>query len=121
MKLRRGDKYLLLLVLIAASVTGFMFYRQDSAPEATGYAMVRDLGTREETVYKLYEGQEDVHTFEGPEGITEVHFKDGRASVQYSDCPDQICVMVFGWIDRPGQVSVCLPNQVMVEIIEQPE
>lgn len=41
--------------------------------------------------------------------------EDGRARVRTSDCPDKVCVKT-GWIEHPGEVIVCLPNRVVVEI-----
>ncbi|MGE5574203.1 MAG: NusG domain II-containing protein [Bacteroidota bacterium] len=40
---------------------------------------------------------------------------DGRARVSDSDCPDKVCVRT-GWIERPGEAIVCLPNRVVVKI-----
>jgi hypothetical protein len=41
--------------------------------------------------------------------------KDGRAAVTHSGCPDKTCVRA-GFISRPGQAAVCLPNKVVLSI-----
>jgi hypothetical protein len=41
--------------------------------------------------------------------------KDGKAAVTRSDCPDKTCVRA-GFIGRPGQAAVCLPNKVVLSI-----
>lgn len=33
-----------------------------------------------------------------------------------ADCPDRLCVK-SGWIGRPGQLAVCLPNRTMIKIV----
>lgn len=41
--------------------------------------------------------------------------QSGEASIEWADCPDQICVR-HAPISRGGQSIVCLPNRVTVEI-----
>lgn len=41
--------------------------------------------------------------------------REGKAAVTDSKCPDKLCVYQ-GPIERPGQMIVCLPNRVVVEI-----
>ena len=38
-----------------------------------------------------------------------------RARVVDSPCRDKLCVRA-GWLERPGDVAVCLPQRVIVEI-----
>jgi len=38
-----------------------------------------------------------------------------RARVVDSPCRDKLCVQV-GWLEHPGDVAVCLPQRVIVEI-----
>lgn len=40
---------------------------------------------------------------------------DGTVEMEYSSCKNQICVFT-GAISRPGELIVCLPNQIIVEI-----
>jgi len=39
----------------------------------------------------------------------------GKARVADSPCRDRLCVHA-GWLARPGDVAVCLPQRVIVEI-----
>lgn len=61
----------------------------------------------------------EVPTTLGGEAVVEVA-SDGRARMVESDCPDQVCVRT-GWITRPGQVIVCLPNRIVVRLEGSPE
>jgi hypothetical protein len=45
----------------------------------------------------------------------QMQVKGGKIRVAVSDCPKQICVNM-GWIVNPGQIIVCAPNKVLVEI-----
>jgi len=38
-----------------------------------------------------------------------------RARVVESPCRDKLCVRA-GWLERPGDVAVCLPQRVILEI-----
>ncbi|MEW6229491.1 MAG: NusG domain II-containing protein [Bacillota bacterium] len=61
----------------------------------------------------------DVPARNGRKATVEVA-SDGRVRISESDCPDKICVRT-GWITRPGQVIVCLPNRIVVEIEGDPQ
>jgi hypothetical protein len=41
--------------------------------------------------------------------------KNGAIAFVESDCPDKVCVHT-GYISKPGQAAVCLPNRVAVRI-----
>ncbi len=55
------------------------------------------------------------HVVTGPLGKTVVQVVDGRARIAASPCPDPACHA--GWVDRPGERRVCLPNRVVVEMV----
>jgi hypothetical protein len=42
--------------------------------------------------------------------------KDGKVHMIQADCPDKLC-MDFTAIDKDGGSIVCLPNQVVLEIV----
>ncbi|MDU5363118.1 MAG: NusG domain II-containing protein, partial [Finegoldia magna] len=48
-------------------------------------------------------------------GHNVVHIHGYSVSITESDCPDKLC-MLKGKIDKPGDVIVCLPNKLVVEI-----
>lgn len=39
----------------------------------------------------------------------------GRIRFTEADCPERICVNT-GWLTKPGQVAVCLPNGLLIKI-----
>ena len=41
--------------------------------------------------------------------------RDHRVRVAESNCSNRNCV-AGGWIDRPGQMIVCLPNDVVLSV-----
>lgn len=52
----------------------------------------------------------------GPLGYTVVAIENGRVRVASDPSPRQYCVHQ-GWLTQAGQVAMCLPNQVSVELI----
>lgn len=52
----------------------------------------------------------------GPLGLTRIRIDHQRARVESDPGPRQLCVRQ-GWISRPGEAAICLPNQVSVEIV----
>lgn len=43
---------------------------------------------------------------------------DNDVAILEADCPNQICIK-DGTINKPGQILVCLPNHLTVEILGQ--
>lgn len=41
--------------------------------------------------------------------------ENGRIRFEDADCPDLVCVKT-GWLDKNGQMAVCLPNKVSIKI-----
>lgn len=54
----------------------------------------------------------------GALGVTRLEVRAGRVRVLSSPCPRQECRLA-GWIDKPGGVLVCLPNEVVVRLAGQ--
>lgn len=51
------------------------------------------------------------------EGIKQVIVAErGQIRFSESDCPDKICVKT-GWLNKPGDKSVCMPSKVVITII----
>lgn len=116
-RLKKGDVLLIVIFVIALLGLGLRYMNRSQEPVANAYVQIENFIEKTVEVYRLYEGQDEVLEIEGPIGLTTVLLQDGAATVSSSDCADQICVHVFGWLRQPGQISVCLPNEVMVRIV----
>ena len=59
------------------------------------------------------------YTIEGKDGGTnQLVIQGGEAWLEDASCPDLLCVNM-GKISRNGQSIVCLPNQVVVDIVDE--
>lgn len=52
----------------------------------------------------------------GDLGDSVVEIKDGRVRFTSAPCQHKICLQK-GWVDATGEVLVCVPNQVAIELI----
>ena len=53
---------------------------------------------------------------QGPLGDSRVVIAHGKARFLSAPCSNQYCVHQ-GWLSKVGQVAVCLPNQVSLELL----
>ena len=52
----------------------------------------------------------------GPLGSTRIEIQPGRARVAADPGPRQYCVRQ-GWLERPGEIAICAPNEVSVQVV----
>lgn len=113
-KLRKAD----LLLLAAALVFGAVLAAVLLLRSPGGTVQVRVAGA----VTAGYPLDVDAsYTITGVNGGTNLLvIEDGAARIEEASCPDGVCVHI-GRIRRNGQSIVCLPNQVVVEIVSDTE
>ncbi|RQD73861.1 MAG: NusG domain II-containing protein [Candidatus Syntrophonatronum acetioxidans] len=105
----------LIWIGIAVLALGGIFYSEQMSAHS-GEEVQITVNSEEYGVFSLREDR--LLEVEGVNGITEVEISDGRVRVIHSACPDKICIYT-GWVHRPNQTIVCLPNRVVVKIISE--
>ncbi|MEW6312477.1 MAG: NusG domain II-containing protein [Pseudomonadota bacterium] len=60
--------------------------------------------------------REQVLEVPGPLGVSQVAVEHGRARIARDPSPRQYCVRQ-GWLSQAGEIAVCLPNQVSLELV----
>ena len=117
-KKKKNDRLLmaLLLVLALVSLAAIKIYQKQSTHDAM--AVVTIDGEE----YGRYPLNEDAKVTipAGDEKYNVLVIKDGYADIIKATCPDKICVD-HAKINGNGQTLVCLPNKVVVEIVNQDE
>lgn len=106
---RVGD---VLVVLLACALVLMLFQRYWLLGPATKVKVLqagKTLG-----IYSLQ--QEKTLTIHGVLGDSVVHIHQGRVRFTQSPCPNKYCIHQ-GWLQRTGQVAICLPNQISIELI----
>ena len=104
MKLRIGDFIIAVLTVALALCIWLVPHGEDA-----DFARVSINGVHNKTVNLRGDGE---YSF----GNVKVQVKNKAICVVDSNCADKVCVNT-GWISKPGQSCVCLPNRVSIEIV----
>lgn len=107
--MKKNDRILAMIVVIAAVLLGIGLYGGASS----GHSIVVEVDGEE---YGTYDLSEDQMIEIG--GTNRLEIRDGKASMVYAECPDQLCVHMAS-ISRSHELIVCLPNKVTVEAFEK--
>lgn len=70
--------------------------------------------------YTLTDNYKTEFTVKGKDGYNTVHIEDGKVWIHEATCPDKICLSQ-GKISHDGELIVCLPNKMMVQIKDNDE
>ena len=101
----------LLTLLMGAATTLWLFAtlwqtdRADKAIVRSGGKIVAEFPLTENRIFQV----------QGPLGASLIAIHDRRARVAQDPSPRQYCVKQ-GWLARQGEMAVCLPNQVSLEL-----
>ena len=104
---KKNDLILVLLVFFA----GHLFTSQKSA----GVVEIQIDGKVVETLDLQKE-----HAFKINGGTNTVQIENGKVKMAAANCPDQICVHQKA-ISRNGESILCLPNQIVLKIVDGEE
>jgi len=101
-----------IVIALLAALTILMVLPDDG--EAEGPPVV-EVAVGGDVVFRGPLAEDFVYEAIGPLGKTQVVGKNGKVRVAQSCCPLELCVEM-GEIERPGQILVCVPNEVTVRI-----
>lgn len=119
LKLKRGD--ILLIVLLLTGGLGWLAMQYwDGMQEVEAGQLSASISVDGEfyrTVSLSGEDEEiDISTEYGHNILKKY---DGGIQMIYADCPKKIS-MAMGFISRPNQTIICVPNRIFVEIVGAP-
>jgi len=113
--LKRGDIIIIAALLVIALAGMYIYFFASRNNQAVIVILVDGVAT---DTYPLYQaGRDEFIDVQGVSGVTRVHLQDGRVCVIESACPDKICVQT-GWISNSARLIACLPNRVIIKIID---
>ncbi|MCI5697457.1 MAG: NusG domain II-containing protein [Clostridiales bacterium] len=103
----------LFLLLIILGIAATLLVTGEANP---GGKVVIKTGGEIYGTYDLRKNRTIKVRFQGHQN--NVTIKDGKVSMTFSDCRNQNCVHQ-GAISNTSQAIICLPNQVVVEIVRE--
>jgi len=106
--LKAGDWLTLLLGGVCVALLGITLWSGDLADKA----VIRSGGKIFREAPLSRDQQIEVH---GPLGTSIVTIEKRRARISSDPSPRQYCVRQ-GWLQQAGEIAICLPNQVSVEL-----
>lgn len=113
-KLTKGDKILIFTILVVSLLS--LFYTQRLATDFDEkYVSIQVDG---EEIKKIVFDKSIIGKtipIESEYGYNLIEIGDEKVRVIEADCPDQLDVKQ-GYISRVGEVIVCLPNRLVIEI-----
>ena len=110
----KPDK-ILIGAVIALSMVGYLMFYLVYRADAPLTAEISVNGTIVNTIDLYNPTPNQFINISGPLGTSVAEVKPGAIRMQFSPCPDRIC-METGWIDQPGQVIACVPNKIIIKI-----
>ena len=113
--MKRNDWLLIGAILVLAAILAAVFFIQKRLlPKESPDVVLVTIDGELYGSYALSEDrEEDIDTKYGDNHLS---IRDGFAQVTEADCPDGLC-MYQGRISENGEMNVCLPHHLIVEVI----
>ena len=110
----KKDFIIMAIILALSAIIGICIFL---LPQSGKYAEVLVDGN---SVYITPLTSNQTYTIEGISGQNYLVIENGEAFLSDATCPDKLCVNM-GKISKSGQSIICLPNKVIVRIIDKAE
>lgn len=112
------NKYdiVLILIIIAVNILILVYGSFNTVEQGQKIALVYSDNqlVGEYTLTDNYTTEFKVESSSG-NGYNTIHIEDGKVWIHEASCPDKICLSQ-GKISSNGEIIVCLPNKMMVQI-----
>lgn len=101
-------------LIIIFSLVGIFYLFQSLWTTEHATKVQITIGNKIYATYSLNQ-QRDIHV-QGKLGEAIISISQGKARFAKSPCSTQYCVHQ-GWLSHAGQVAICLPNQISLELL----
>ena len=107
------------LALLIVAMALFVIDITKASNDNGNKTVVISIDGEKKSEYPLKE--DGVYLLEGSHlGTNKLVIKDGKAYIEEASCPDKQCVKQ-GKISKAGEMLVCLPNRVVIKIVDANE
>ena len=109
----KKDLLFITAILLAAGLA-FLFFR----PQPSESLSRAEISVDGKAVMELDLSEDQVLTVDGAGGgYNRIQVRGGAVSVLEASCPDKVCVHT-GTVRYPGETIVCLPNRMIITVIQ---
>lgn len=115
MKLTKGDKVLVIFLIVMSIVTAFFAFTINNSRNDVKFISIQIDGEEINTIEFSEEIIGKTYTIETEFGKNVLQFGDGEVKIIEASCLDKLCIEQ-GTIKDVGQLLVCLPNRLVIEI-----
>lgn len=116
--MKKWDIIIIAILLIISFVPEIIFTMTLDRNYDYTYAEISIDGEIYKTVMLSKHKGSDKYIVENKYGKNIILVKEEKIAIIEADCPDKIC-MKPGYIYKPGQSLVCLPNRLYIKINER--
>lgn len=109
------DIIIIILVVITSMVTLGIFQMTTKGNYDEKYIEISVDGEIIETIVLDENTGAEPFTIKTELGTNVIEIANDSAAIIQADCPDELCVK-DGSISEPGEIVVCLPHKVVIEI-----
>ncbi|MTI68775.1 MAG: NusG domain II-containing protein [Firmicutes bacterium] len=110
----KWDKMLIFFIIII-SLSGLYFVKEVAVNEGAQYIRVEVNGKEYKKISLGANMEGKTIEVKTEYGFNKIEIGKNKVRMIESDCHDQLCVKQ-GWINAPGNVVVCLPNRLVIEL-----
>lgn len=110
----KGDKILISAIVIISLLFYVIIYMTGSR-DGDKYISVQVNGTEFKRLTFTSKNDSYKYKLDTDGGLNIIEVKGDKVRMIEADCPDKLCVHQ-GYISKVGEVLVCIPNKVVVEI-----
>ena len=110
----KWDKYLVALIIIF-SLSSMLYIKNIATNKGNKYAVVEVDGKEYKKITFSKDNEKKHLEIKTQYGYNKVEIQGEKVRVIDADCPDKLDVKQ-GWINSAGEVIVCLPNRLVIEI-----
>lgn len=110
----KWDKYLIIIIILLSLLS--MYYIKNIATnKGNEYVMIEVNGKEYRRITLSDDNQTRYLEIDNQYGYNKLEIQGKKIRVIDADCPDKLDVKQ-GWIKNIGEVIVCLPNRLVIEI-----
>lgn len=111
----KADRFLIVF-LIAASIAALIGLPLWVSQKTVREVSIQVNGKEQQRI--ALDGSTDgkIYKISSTYGENLIAIEDQKVHIVEANCPDHLCINQ-GWISAPGEMLVCLPNRLFVEIV----